>query len=201
MADREHLIINFDFEEVNSAVFRNAQIHALKKNNIQNSKIHVISPPQFSFLFNQADSVILLDVKEFPYNYREVSEFKEFSRGDAIVNSLLNRIFKYIKTRPIRNFIYTKFYRSARQQKFYVKNGVEKRKLAALKKTYNFKYLRVGDYFDLSNMNVVEFDLSRWFCLQFTLLKEMIADGALYGTGRSRDDLLKQMNDERIRSF
>ena len=55
MKYKNYYIINFDFEEVNSAVFRNAEIYIRKKN--KKDKIGVIVPYQFKVLFSNADIV------------------------------------------------------------------------------------------------------------------------------------------------
>ena len=55
-------VINFDFEEVNSAVLRNAELHALRKSGkYTKRRFLVIVPYYFAKLFSNADYVGILN--------------------------------------------------------------------------------------------------------------------------------------------
>ena len=55
-------VINFDFEEVNSAVFRNAQLRALRKSDKGTKRrVLVIVPYYFAKLYSNADYIGILN--------------------------------------------------------------------------------------------------------------------------------------------
>jgi hypothetical protein len=70
----EKAIINFDFSEVNSAVFRYAQIYWYKKQGI-NREIVVITPDEFKYLFANADYLAVINKDWLNINYRIISEY------------------------------------------------------------------------------------------------------------------------------
>lgn len=193
-------IINFDFEEVNSAVFRNAEIYIRKKN--KKDKIGVIVPYQFKALFSNADIVVVLGeelCKQFDIDkYRNVLEYGFLINDKNLISKIKKKIvYEIIKLSKFfgKNFsfyTYRKLYVSARQRKFFVENGLEKYCIEKLRTRFdNFKYMRVGSYVNIQNFSVESFNLGKYFNKRFIYLSTMIKDGKLYHSGIDKKTLMK----------
>ncbi len=204
MRDTMDYVINFDFEEVNSAVFRNAQLYLRKK--VKSDKVCVIVPAQFAFLFKNADAVAVLGrklLKEFGIGeYREVlnygcsSDTAPAGRVRRKIQYTLRRIQNAIIDKSklfgdkVSIFVYGKLYYSGRQRKFFIDNGLEKYCLKSLARRYGqFKYVRVADYFDFTRMKIADLDLYKHFSLNFSYLETMIKEGDLYSNRMNKQKL------------
>jgi len=191
----EHIdyVINFDFEEVNAAVFRNAQIYLRKKT--AGGRTCVIVPSQFMRLFKDADCLAVMEkdlLRRFGIaEYRDVLNYNGFGPGAGVWARRLDALRRRGESWLMRAAavlgeaagarVYSALYRSLRQRRFYVDSGLETYCLQKLKDSLGgFRYLRVGDYFDFSRMKVWKMDLSAHFGRNFSYLYSMIRDRALY---------------------
>ncbi|QTL97715.1 hypothetical protein GM661_06805 [Iocasia frigidifontis] len=162
----QNIVINFDFGEVNRAVFRNAQIYLYKKN-INNKKITVITLDEFKYLFSNADYLAVINKEWFNISYRTVLEYLD-----------------------------------DRQKKYYVDSGLEEKCVNKLHEYLpEFEYIRVNDYFDVSNFQTTKCDLTNWLKLQFNNLKQMILNKSLYMNFIDEESLLAKMQVNGIKRY
>lgn len=203
-------VINFDFEEVNSAVLRNAQLHAMKKNTTD--KVMVIVPHTFRNLFSNADCLAVI-TNELCYEYG-IDDYHNVLNDDGddagklkqkIINKLKcknNKLLQsIIKILPqscncLKVYLYTHFFINHRVMKYYVKRGLEGYCLKKLSDEYGIeknKYYRVGNFFDLAKSSVGKFDLSEYINKNFQYVYEMIKDGNLYDSNIASDKILFQL--------
>jgi hypothetical protein len=186
-----NILINFDFEEVNAAVLRNAQIWKFKKNALDKRLFSVFSPNEFAHLYFHADKIYTFKNEQHP-EYKQILEYK-LGAKPSLSSKVKSRIYTLaldlIQNNLIRKYIYSKFYFTGRQLKFLVKSGLEKSILKKIKNICNFQYVRVGDYMDCSTFTVVENNLTKWFSLTFSYLAEMITNGDVYIVTKNQSGL------------
>lgn len=188
--------INFEFEEVNSAVLRNAELYIRKKSNIDT--IGVIVPYQFKAIYSQADVLAVIDrqiCRQFGIaEYRKLLEYVEAPNSEDLAGRIRGKL------RGLRNllgeqavqwskllgeeaalFMYNRQYLMKRQKKFFVDNKLERYCLDSLARHYGrFKYVRLGTYVNAIDFSVDKFDLGPYFYRNFMHLYNMIADGKFY---------------------
>lgn len=203
-------IINFDFEEVNSAVLRNAQLHAMKKN--KKDKVLVIVPNTFRNLFSNADCLAVI-TNELCLEYG-IDDYHKVLNDDGDDtgkpkqrflnklkcknNKLLQAIIRILPQsfNALSVYLYTHFFINHRVMKYYVKNGLEKYCLQRLHeyRVEEKKYYRVGNFFDLAKNSVGKFDLGEYLNKNFHYVHEMIKDGNLYNSTAVLDDILSLLS-------
>jgi len=186
--DPSHILINFDFEEVNAAVLRNAQIWKRGKISLVNRSISVFSPNEFAHLYFHADRVFAFKSIKYPA-YREILEYIPKGRA-SLFWELQSRIYtlaqKFSPNNRVRKYIYSKLYFTPRQLKYLVASGLQEKILNRIRKIcdegglVDFEYVRVGDYMDCSTFTVVDKHLMKWFQLTFGYLADMIANSDVY---------------------
>jgi hypothetical protein len=189
-------LINFDFEEVNSAVLRNAQLHMRKKHS--QDTFGVLVPYQFAALYSNADMVAVMTketTERFGIgDYKKVLEFgtrlpnmtfaettqRKFIAIKGMLFEKLTQISKFFGEKAAL-WTFTHFWFSARQRKYFIGNGLEKHCLNALaQQGKQFQYIRVSDYVDVVDFSVQPFHLGKWFERTFPYIATMIAEGNLY---------------------
>ncbi|MDD5652678.1 MAG: hypothetical protein PHT31_00775 [Candidatus Omnitrophica bacterium] len=190
MAKSINYAINFDFEEVNSAAFRNAQLHFRKRHSGKTGKIMVIVPYYFKDMFSNADLLAVISpevLKRYGLSqYRRISEdIGDWNRRwpERMRNRLLEITLGMIPERlsPLRSALYSSIYYSYRARKYYVNSGLEAYCLNYLKRQqFDFKYLRISDYFDASTFRVGDFKLISQWDRYHLLIDIMIRDANLY---------------------
>lgn len=200
-------IINFDFEEVNSAVLRNAQLHVMKKN--KKCKVMVIVPYKFMNLFSNADCLAIIThelCREYGIDdYHNVLNDDGDDTGkpkQKFINKLKCKNNKLLQSiimmfpqsfNDFKAYLYTHFFISHRIMKYYVKIGLEDYCLKKLHDEYGIeknKYYRVGNFFDLAQFSVEKFDLGEYLNKNFQYVFEMIKDGNLYNSNIAPDKIL-----------
>jgi hypothetical protein len=185
------ILINFDFEEVNSAVLRNAQIWKFKqiKNNKQEFSVYV--PVEFAHLYFHADNIFTFKNDQHP-EYSKILDYKPSARVMLFLNikariySLLLNIFR---NNLFKKYVYQKHYVTPRQLNFLIQSGLQEKILKKIKEKCVFEYVRVGDYMDCSTFTVVENNLTKWFQLTFSYLAEMISNGDVYAVPQGKSAL------------
>ena len=198
-------VINFDFEEVSSAVYRNAELHALRKSyKGAERRVLVIVPYYFAKLFSNADYIGILNkdvCKRFNIDdYKLITGdtgYRNTTAGVSVMNKFLGGIITNVppqfKQDKIKKLLY-RFYYTGRVRKYYVNSGLEAFCLQRLKKLEpKFEYFRVNDYFDMSSLSVQPFDLGLWLRKNLGYLAQMINDGNLYAVNLSPDELAKKL--------
>mgnify|MGYP001207993222 CR=1 FL=1 len=216
-------VINFDFEEVNSAVLRNAQLHAMKKN--KTDKVMVIVPHTFRNLFSNADCLAVI-TSELCCEYG-IDDYHKVLNDDGDDygkpkqrflnklkcknNKLLQSIIRILPQsfNFFKIYLYTRFFINHRMMKYYVKRGLEDYCVGKLHDEYGIernKYYRVGNFFDLAQFSVGKFDLSEYLNRNFQYVYEMIKDGCLYKSNINPDNILSLFalsckQDKKIHSF
>ena len=181
-------IISFDFEEVNAAVFRNAQIYKRKKK--EEYPTCVITPVDFEGLYKDSDFYISIDKKTLhDFGIDSYSDVLEHIRKLTISEKIIEKLYALTKFSFLNSIFVT-----PRINKFYIKNGLEKRCLRIAKKRYpNFKYFRGSGSLDVST-NIKSDFIDNHFIKQFGYLRDMIEDGALYESST----LSKSIEDNKI---
>lgn len=183
---KKNILFTFDFEEVNSAVLRNAQIYCAKKNN--SIEYYCISPENFAFLFKNCNGVFKIsntNLDSFSIkNYISVLEYREnkliiyfnlyFNKTLFLISPLL--YFLGVKLNIVSNF-----YRSDRQRKFFIGSGLERFCLNNLNIDRDkFIYFRGNDFLDFYESSFKHLTLNDHFIKQFKYLYTMISESSLY---------------------
>lgn len=175
-----NLLINFDFEEVNSSVFRNAQIYQYKKNG-GCLGVNVLVPKQFAALYFCADRLFIFKHKSIE-DYRHILDYYP-SRVMAKFFFLSQILYARLSVRRfLRDFFYWVLYKTPRQQKFFVGSGLERSLINKIQQDFpqlGLRYKRVNDYYDVAIMSPVPGNLGLWFKSNFEYLYKMIEDGYL----------------------
>jgi len=190
----EKLIINFDFEEVNSAVFRNAQLYLRF---IKNGKrdVSVIVPEVFYFLFSNAFKLYVIPdsvLKSFgiiPYYNISNDLNPNFKSFRIRIKIKIYKIFSFLSNFLTFNiFFLSKMNISLRQQKYYVDSGLENyalskiRILNKLDSVCDINYLRVNHDFDVTLQKFIYSEILIFFRRNFEYLYQSIVKGFFYYT-------------------
>nr|WP_321504087.1 hypothetical protein [uncultured Methanoregula sp.] len=139
----KNFLINFDFEEVSSAVYRNAEIWKLKKNQ-QDVKISVLVPSEFTHLFFHADKIYEIENK---IKYSEILEYKPDKITEFKLNNFLkiySKLIKKIANQKIRFILYHLLYITPRQEKFLLRSGLLRKCLRYISTKEKIKFIRVS---------------------------------------------------------
>lgn len=195
------ILINFGFEEVNEAVFRNAQIWRYKKVLLGREEIIVLVPEVFSSLYYHADKIITFKPRGCA-SYGEISDVFQ-SKQVLRWYELLRRIHVNLcRISLLRRFSYYCFQRSPRQEFFYIKNHLQRDLLKICKGMFRkFKYIRMSDYYDLSLMGPTTPSLPEWHKTNHEYIHQMISTGGIYRIRRHSKTLARPKIVLRTRNF
>jgi len=173
----------FPFSEVNTAVFQNAGIYALKKLGISHVTVH--SPKEFFACYFHSDS--LVEISKLPYqNYGEVSNyrFRDFKRremGTWFSPQLPNYIFeRFQQSLSASNFHRLPAFLKAdyKSRKYLFKSGIY-REVKKQEKNRKTHFLGTSNYLDLSNLEKYRCDINEAMFRNFENLCQMIQDGSV----------------------
>ncbi len=120
---KKNILINFDFEELNSAVLRNAQIWKFKKSS--NRELYVYVPAEFSHFYFHANKIFIFNHNKY-LEYKEVLEYRATGLLKIIFDCryrLYSLIINIFKINAIRKFIYRKLWVTPRQLKFLIQGA------------------------------------------------------------------------------
>jgi hypothetical protein len=101
----QKLAINFDFGEVNTTVFRNAQIYLAKKQDSKR-KILVITPYELRYLFVNADYLAVINKEWLNVDYRTILEYLKDRRQKFYIESGVEKLCLERLKKIFSEFIY-----------------------------------------------------------------------------------------------
>jgi len=174
------LLINFEFEELNAAVLANAQIYLYKKKHPE-TKIFVLAPAQFAKFYYHADKLFIFS-NEKVKRYSKILEYKPIGLQQKLYRFREKIYALASRFNLCRNFFYKAVFRTPRQNKFYIRSGLEGRLIKKASNLFGGKlsYIRINVYWDLVKMKALRPDLNAWFIDRFSDLYKMISEGAVY---------------------
>jgi hypothetical protein len=173
----------FPFGEVNSAVFQNAAIFALKK--IRPTKVTVFSPKEFFACYFHVDS--LIEIAPLPYeSYSEVSNYRFpiFSKkrpttwfNPQILNYFFQRFQQSLPSWVFHSLpqIYKADYKG---RKYLYKSGIY-RWVKNDARRLDTVFLGTASYMDISTMELYKCDIREAMYRNFRDLSRMISEGAV----------------------
>ena len=195
------MLINFEFEEVNGAVIRNAQIWRHKEFYQDKEEIVVLVPEILAGLYFHADKIVTFTPKNIK-KYSEVLEFNPTNWEHKFYHLLESLHAFFYKINFTRSISYRFFRKTPRQDHFYINSGLEKKLLSICTEKFGeFKYFRMSDYYDLSLMVPVKPDPTSWFITSFEYIQEMISAGSVAKVQKHNNNLARPRICLRTRNF